>query len=137
MQMKAKFSESYRGWGTSTVNGPILPASLLDVAAGRCTGIDSVSHFNPLNDAATSPFGTGTTFLNGVDVSGGSDRLLYYFGGSTENSVGVLKMPAKDLALLEDRRTERRFRTGSGVPTSSTSRPARHASPRTSATRAT
>jgi TonB-linked SusC/RagA family outer membrane protein len=104
MQMKAKFTESYRGWGTSAVNGPDSPCTLLDVAAGRCTGIDSVSHFNPLNDSRTSPFGTGTTFLNGVDVSGGTDHLLYYFGGSTENSVGVLKMPDKDLDMLQVRR---------------------------------
>ena len=104
MQMKAKFTESYRGWGTNSVSGPNSPCTLIDVSQGRCAGIDSVTHFNPLNDPSTTPFGTGQTFLNGVDVSGGSDRLLYYFGGSTENSVGVLKMPDKDLALLTQRR---------------------------------
>ena len=104
MDMKAKFTESYRGWGTSAVSGPNSPCTLMDVSQGRCTGIDSVTHFNPLNDAATSPFGTGSTNINGVDVSGGSDRLLYFFGGTTENAIGVLKMPAKDLALLASRR---------------------------------
>jgi TonB-linked SusC/RagA family outer membrane protein len=104
MDMKAKFTESYRGWGTSAVSGPNSPCTLLDVSLGRCASIDSVTHFNPLNDAATTPFGTGDMIKSGVDVSGGSDRLLYYFGGSTESSVGVLKMPDKDIALLMQRR---------------------------------
>jgi TonB-linked SusC/RagA family outer membrane protein len=104
MQMKAKFTDSYRGWGTSAVSGPGSLCTLVDVSQGRCTSIDSVTHFNPLNDAATTPFGTGDMIKSGVDVSGGSDRLLYYFGGTAENSTGVLKMPDKDLALLALRR---------------------------------
>jgi TonB-linked SusC/RagA family outer membrane protein len=101
MDMKAKFSESYRGWGTSSVTGPDSPCTLSDVSAGRCTGIDSVTHFTPLNDAKTTPFGVGELSSTGVQVSGGSDRLLYFFGGSVENAIGVLKMPDADVALLE------------------------------------
>jgi TonB-linked SusC/RagA family outer membrane protein len=104
MEMKAKFSESYRGWGNNSRTGPNSPCSLLDVANGICSGIDSVTHFNPLNDPATSPFGTGTRASHGAQVSGGSDRLLYFFGGSMESATGVLKMPDRDLALLQQRR---------------------------------
>lgn len=104
MDMKAKFSENYRGWGTNSVNGPGSPCTLRDVSVGTCTGIDSVTHFNPLNDAKTTPFGVGELSSTGVQVSGGSDRLLYFFGGSVENAIGVLKMPDADVALLQARR---------------------------------
>lgn len=104
MDMKAKFSESYRGWGTNSVTGPDSPCTLRNVSNGRCTGIDSVTHFNPLNDAKTTPFGVGELSSTGVQVSGGSDRLLYFFGGSVENAIGVLKMPDADVALLQARR---------------------------------
>ncbi len=104
MDMKAKFSESYRGWGTSSIYGPGAPCTLRDVTDGTCTGIDSVTHSSPLNGAKTTPFGVGDLSSTGVQVSGGSDRLLYFFGGSVENSIGVLKMPDADVALLEARR---------------------------------
>ncbi len=104
MKIKSVFSDSYTGYGNSSVNGPGAPCTLVQVTQGYCAGIDSVTHFNPLNSKATTPFGTGFRSSLGAQVSGGTDRIQYFFGGDVQDDIGVLKMPDADVALLEARR---------------------------------
>jgi TonB-linked SusC/RagA family outer membrane protein len=99
MSIKEHYDETYTGWGTSVTGGPDSPCTLLDEAAGSCT-IDSVTHWNPLNHSETSPFGTGKhTQING-QVSGGSDRMQYFFSGDFLDELGVLRMPDADVTRL-------------------------------------
>lgn len=100
MQMKAKFPETYHGFGTSPEYGAGATCTLADLADGNCTSIDSVTHFSPLNNSLTTPFGTGSNMNLGAQVSGGTPQMLYFFSGNVENEVGVLKMPQADVNLL-------------------------------------
>lgn len=114
--MPAKFSESYFGWGVSQVDPtiqqcfvPELFPMAISVSNGGCT-MDSVSHWNPLNHAETTPFGVGSNYRYSGQASGGSERLRYYFSGSYETGTDLLKMPDNAVAYLK------RERNGDPIP---------------------
>jgi TonB-linked SusC/RagA family outer membrane protein len=72
---------------------------------GLCTLEQRYSR-NLLEDESTTPFGTGHRQQYGAQVSGGSDQLRYFFSGTWENEIGVLKMPESELdSLLRIRNT--------------------------------
>ncbi|HEY2066974.1 MAG TPA: SusC/RagA family TonB-linked outer membrane protein [Gemmatimonadaceae bacterium] len=84
--------DSYYSWGRSAATGAIQQCLLLQVAAGQCV-IDSLTTFNPLNDAATTPLGRGTQQEYGLQVAGGADRFTYFLSGGYQQEVGFLRMP--------------------------------------------
>ncbi len=94
-KMRATFPEVWRGWGKSLVTGPGVPVvcDLLALSNGSCIKMDSMTHYNPLNQKETTPFGRGNDYTYGGQVSGGSDQLQYFFSGSLLDNVGLLKMP--------------------------------------------
>jgi TonB-linked SusC/RagA family outer membrane protein len=55
-----------------------------------CTSLTQTFTFNPLTDAATSPFQNGNRATAGLSVSGGSDVATYYLSGGYERENGVL-----------------------------------------------
>lgn len=96
------FEPFYYGWGHQTT-GPDSGAAtqctiqarrsyLPNVLAGTCA-IDSVTHFNPLNTAATSPYGHGLREKYNASVSGGAQSLTYYVGAGTSYDLGNLQLP--------------------------------------------
>jgi TonB-linked SusC/RagA family outer membrane protein len=60
--------------------------------AGTCK-VDSLVQFTPLNNSSTTMFGTGAREKVDLSVSGGSDAVRYYAGGSLTNETGTLQMP--------------------------------------------
>jgi TonB-linked SusC/RagA family outer membrane protein len=107
LSMKAKFSDSYAAWGHAYVFPDMrqcwLQPIFISVANGTCA-IDSVTRWNPLNHAETSPFGVGHTARANAQVSGGSERLQYFLSGSYEDGTDMLKMPDNAVAFLEQER---------------------------------
>jgi TonB-linked SusC/RagA family outer membrane protein len=65
-----------------------LPTS----SSGACT-VDSLVHGNPLNNPATSIYGTGSRQKYNLDVSGGTDAIRYFLAGSASNEIGAIKVP--------------------------------------------
>jgi TonB-linked SusC/RagA family outer membrane protein len=98
--MDATYPSAWYGWGHTPAGIPF--ASTTSTASGTCTllGVlahacvtDSVTHFNPLNESATSPFETGHDGRIHGEVSGGASTLQYYLGASAEQQTGVLTLP--------------------------------------------
>ncbi len=94
-----RFPDSYYPWGhTTDVTHAITQCTLQAVGAGICVQ-DSVTHFSPLKDPATTPIGTGTQSSYGLQLSGGADT-RYFTSAAYQNEVGYLKMPTADRAIL-------------------------------------
>ncbi len=79
--------------GTNTpVQCPRTYAGGPTVANGGCV-IDSVTTYQPLNHASTSIFRTGDDTRGGVQVTGGTQQLQYFLGGTYNSATGVLQLP--------------------------------------------
>lgn len=68
-----------------------VPCLLADHQAGLCQ-IESVSHYQPLEDERFTIFGTGWRQQYGLSVSGGGDRITYFLSGEWEEEVGPYEM---------------------------------------------
>jgi TonB-linked SusC/RagA family outer membrane protein len=92
------FPPMYYTWGHTTdgantpVNCKLNAEGEYGSTAGNCVA-DSVTQWNPLNNAATSIFGTGNRGKYDVGVSGGSDAVRYYVAGGLTNELGIIRMP--------------------------------------------
>lgn len=104
MSEKDRIVSNYYGWGHTTdgTNTPTQCTLALQATDG-CV-LDSLTHFTPLLDPQTTPFGTGSRQEYGANVSGGSGQWRYYFGGAYNTETGYLKMPDADLAILKAER---------------------------------
>jgi hypothetical protein len=71
--------------------------------AGTCV-VDSVTRENPLNNPATSVFGTGSRAKYDLSASGGSDAVRYYVAGGLTNETGIIRAPSvfRELADTAD-----------------------------------
>jgi TonB-linked SusC/RagA family outer membrane protein len=99
----SRIPDSYHAWGHTTdgTNTPI-DCTLASLGLKTCVQ-DSITHFNPLTNSATTPYGDGSITNYGLQVSGGSQARYFLSGGYTDN-IGYLKMPATDLRILEQLR---------------------------------
>jgi TonB-linked SusC/RagA family outer membrane protein len=104
------FPQGYYSWGHTTdgahaqVNCTLTPAfSGYGSTTGACV-VDSVTQANPLNNPATSIFGTGNRGKYDLSVGGGSDAVRYYVAGGLTNETGIIRMPPvfKELADTAD-----------------------------------
>ena len=101
--------DNYYAWGHSLADGSPTQCLLTSVAAGFCA-IDSVTHYNPLNDPSITPLGKGYRQLYGAQVSGGSAALRYFGSAEYENERGYLEMPATDQGRIQQ------LRGGQAIP---------------------
>jgi TonB-linked SusC/RagA family outer membrane protein len=101
--------DNYYAWGHSLADGSPTQCLLTSRAAGFCA-IDSVTHYNPLNDPGITPLGNGYRQLYGGQVSGGSAALRYFGSAEYENERGYLEMPATDQARIQQ------LRGGEAIP---------------------
>ncbi len=94
-----RFLDSWRAWGHTT-DGTNTPeqCTLLLKAAGSCV-IDSVTHYSPLKDPATTPFTTGERERYTAQVSGGRDA-RYFVGGTYESETAPIVLPAPDRVIV-------------------------------------
>ncbi|HEU4589176.1 MAG TPA: SusC/RagA family TonB-linked outer membrane protein [Gemmatimonadales bacterium] len=97
--------ENYFSWGRNTSTNAVGRCQLLQSAAGTCT-IDSLTHFSPLSDPATTMIGTGHRWQAGAQVSGGADRLRYFLSAEYETERGYLRMPEGEVARVLAERGE-------------------------------
>lgn len=93
----------YNSWGRNTTTGAVGRCELRGVADGSCVQ-DSVRSGNILNIDELTPIGTGQRRQFGAQVSGGSDRIQYFFSAETETEDGTYKMPAGEIARLQAER---------------------------------
>jgi TonB-linked SusC/RagA family outer membrane protein len=96
--MDARFPEAYNGWGMGYGDVPYNNCTLVKAVGHVCTR-DSVTHFNPLNDDATSPFTGGRSGRLSAQVSGGTGQLQYFLGATADDEVGMLHLPSSIAAL--------------------------------------
>lgn len=87
-----RFFPNYYAWGRTTdASQATVNCTLQLLAAGQCAQ-DSVTSFNPVRFAPTTPIGTGSLANYGVQVSGGGDT-RYFVSGTYAEETGYLKMP--------------------------------------------
>ncbi len=89
----------YYSWGRNVSNNNTVRCELTAIAAGSCVQ-DSLTSGNILNDPAQTPIATGNRQQYGVQASGGSDKLQFYFATEVERENGVYEMPAVEQARL-------------------------------------
>ncbi len=97
---KSRFLSGYYAWGHTT-DGTNTPerCTLLMRVAGSCV-IDSVTHFSPLQDPATTIISTGYHQQYGAQVSGGGQQTRYFASGTYDGEAAPIKLPAADQAIL-------------------------------------
>jgi TonB-linked SusC/RagA family outer membrane protein len=86
---------NWTSYGTTPGGQAVAGCFNFFIAAGACQR-DSVMTFTPVNDAETSPVGTGHRQQYGLQVGGGSERVRYFASGEWEDEMGIAKMPAVD-----------------------------------------
>jgi TonB-linked SusC/RagA family outer membrane protein len=97
-----RFLDNYYSWGTSP-QGVVRQCRLIDSVTGLCA-IDSLTTFNPLHDAESSPLGTGLRHQLGAQVRGGVDRFTYFFSGEHERETGYFRLPTSEQERLMEER---------------------------------
>lgn len=105
------YPTAYRGWRTGSTAANLTQCYLAQVAAGACAQ-DSVTSFNVVADAETTPFGTGYRQQHGLQLRGGTETIRYFLHGEWENEDGVTQLPefeqrylaANNLSLNSDQR---------------------------------
>jgi TonB-linked SusC/RagA family outer membrane protein len=97
------FTPLYWSYGTNLSTGAPMHCLVVQISQGVCRQ-DSLAVWNPLEDAATSPLGSGRRWVAGAQVSGGVQRFRYFVSAERENETGYLEMPAADIQRLETTR---------------------------------
>ncbi len=111
--MPAHFPASYYSWGHTTdpthtpTRCPLVNFGP-NQYAGTCA-VDSVTHFQPIDHASTTIFGTGYRGKYELQVAGGPEVAHYFLAGEYANETGPLQMPPAEQARLARER-------GAGVP---------------------
>ena len=93
------YPANYSAWGavgapTAASTAGCFPARR---AAGQCTRFDSLTVFNPAEDANTTPFKDGHRRQYGAQVAGGIAQIRYFLAGENETVDGTYTIPKFDL----------------------------------------
>ncbi|HET9385917.1 MAG TPA: SusC/RagA family TonB-linked outer membrane protein [Gemmatimonadales bacterium] len=97
------YPTNYFSYGRLQPSDSVRLCLLFQAAAGACT-IDSLSTFNVLEDAVTTPNGTGYRGQLGAQVSGGTDDVRYFFSAEYEDELGHLRMPEAEYSRVAQER---------------------------------
>lgn len=97
-----KWNENYYAFGKNT-GGQAVNCVNLARAAGQCT-VDSVSQWNPMVDAISSPVGTGNRRQVGAQVSGGAQQLRYFVSADWERERGYLELSDSEINRISEER---------------------------------
>jgi TonB-linked SusC/RagA family outer membrane protein len=103
IQQPSRFPDNYYSWGHNAKTGAVQQCVLTAAAAGTCA-IDSLTHFSPFNNAATTPIGTGNRQLYGLQTSGGVSQFTYFLAGEFERETGYLRMPSLEAQRVSTER---------------------------------
>ncbi|MBK6487160.1 MAG: SusC/RagA family TonB-linked outer membrane protein [Gemmatimonadetes bacterium] len=94
-----KWNENYYAFGKNTLGQQVNCVNLARTA-GQCT-VDSVSQWNPMADAISSPVGTGYRRQAGAQVSGGAQQFRYFVAGDWERERGYLELSDSEISRLK------------------------------------
>ncbi|MCC6316129.1 MAG: SusC/RagA family TonB-linked outer membrane protein [Gemmatimonadaceae bacterium] len=97
-----KWNENYYAFGRNAAGQQVNCVNLAR-AAGQCT-VDSVSRWNPMADAISSPVGTGNRRQVGAQVSGGAQQLRYFVGSDWERERGYLELSDSEIKRISAER---------------------------------
>jgi TonB-dependent SusC/RagA subfamily outer membrane receptor len=90
-----KYPLNYTIAGHSPNTTAYRECTLPQLSTGNCIQ-DSLRTYSVFRDPDATPLGTGDRRQLGLQVSGGSEALRYFFSGETEREMGLLKLPEFD-----------------------------------------
>ncbi len=102
------FPDAFYSAGQRADNGNDVQCLVTELAAGTCTQTE-IRTLNLLEDEQARPFKTGLASNIGLQLSGGSDEIRYFFSGKFSDEVGSLSMPRQDELRIKEER-------GVGIP---------------------
>ncbi|MGH7711365.1 MAG: TonB-dependent receptor plug domain-containing protein, partial [Gemmatimonadaceae bacterium] len=105
VQQPVTFDPNYRSWGQNInasgqrVGAPNVQCRIASFALKQCV-VDSLTTFNPLSHAETTPFDDNMRWLGGIQASGGTDVLRFFVAGEREAETGPYEMPSREITRL-------------------------------------
>ncbi len=109
VQQPVTFDRNYRSWGQNInaagqrVGAPNVLCRIAAFALRQCV-VDSLTTFNPLSNAETTPYNDNNRWLGGLQASGGSDLLRFFVAGEREVETGPYEMPAREITRITTER---------------------------------
>jgi TonB-linked SusC/RagA family outer membrane protein len=94
-----EYPTNYRAFGTRPTGAVHNDCTLINVSLGQCTQ-DSILSYNVLEDPDRTVISTGWRSQYGMNVSGGTDRVSYFFSGEFERERGTYALPDTTLDSL-------------------------------------
>jgi TonB-linked SusC/RagA family outer membrane protein len=95
-EMPVTYPANYRSWGRNVVNGQAtgnpIQCKLAQAGQGQCV-VDSVTSYNPWTAPESNPWGAGPMAQYGLQVSGGTPVVRYFFSADRQQETGPYKMP--------------------------------------------
>jgi TonB-linked SusC/RagA family outer membrane protein len=98
VSLPGNYHTNWYAWG-HTPDGGIVQCTLLLVASAACVQ-DSLSTLNLFTDPARTPLDAGLRQDYGLQVSGGTDVLQYFFSGGYQSETGGLKLQGAEYNRL-------------------------------------
>jgi TonB-dependent SusC/RagA subfamily outer membrane receptor len=92
--------DSYYGWGHTVATPSTATDCTLQGQLGGSCVLDSVTHFSPLSDGATTPLANGYRDHYGLQAGGTAGFGRYFLSGDRQSETGILEMPAPDVQLF-------------------------------------
>ncbi len=96
----ARVPDSFYGWGHTTAAPSTATDCKLQGQIGGSCVLDSVTHFSPLTDGATTPLANGYRDHYGLQARGSAGPGRYFLSGDRQSETGILEMPAPDVQLF-------------------------------------
>jgi TonB-linked SusC/RagA family outer membrane protein len=98
IKQPSRWNDTYYAFGRTPAGAQTRCSNVLR-ATGGCA-LDSLSVWNPMRDAASSPIGTGHRRQLGLQVSGGVQQFRYFLSGEVENETGFLQLSDSEIQRL-------------------------------------
>jgi TonB-linked SusC/RagA family outer membrane protein len=97
------YPTAYTLWGHAPAGSTrnCLNPLLSQTAAGGTCIADSLTSFNIFSTPNTTPLGTGSRNVGGLQLSGGSQAITFFSSGEYEHELGLLKIPDFDTQRLD------------------------------------
>jgi len=105
----AEWTDNYRSWGhalnaSGQPTGNPIQCRISNFALKTCA-IDSLTSFNPLANAETSPYNESTPRkVYGLQLAGGTERFTYFLSGEREQETGPYSMPEAEVKRITELR---------------------------------
>jgi TonB-linked SusC/RagA family outer membrane protein len=92
-----------------TLFGKATPTSTTELGFNQCNNqrvgigtcfVDSVAALNLFDNDSLAPFGNGSRYQAGAQLSGGTETVRYFISGEREEEIGVMELPQFEKARL-------------------------------------